>query len=122
MPVIFKTSPKVMPVRSRTANFNEAVKSLAPAINKLRAEKIDDIRTLAKCLNDAGVPAPNGGPFTYGTMRRVLVRLGKLHLGSPPRTLPTAAAARPSRRYKNRRYQRQRKCMDVLRNPSSAPK
>src|SRR5271165_1798865 len=84
---------------SRGRHFDEAIATLAPTINGFRAAGVHDVRKLAACLNDAGVPAPSGGRFTYGTLYRVLVRLRQLHLGMGPRTLSAAASQRP---YKSR--------------------
>jgi hypothetical protein len=86
----------------RRRQFDEAIGAVAPKINGYRSAGTHDIRNLAQCLNDAGIPAPSGGPFTYGTMRRVLLRMAELQLGPGPRTLARAAAQRPPRPYKFR--------------------
>jgi hypothetical protein len=87
----------------RGGHFDRLVTALAPLIRRYQSSGIHDIRKLAACLNAAGIPAPSGGPFTYATMRRVLVRMRELNLGSGPRTLSAAASQRPARPYKLRR-------------------
>jgi hypothetical protein len=103
MPVHFKKPKQHVDVhRNRGRHFDLAVTSLAPAINELRASGIRNIRQLANGLNDKGLVAPSGGPFTYATTRRVLGRLKALDLGAGPRTLAQAARQRPTRPYKCR--------------------
>src|SRR5438132_1480250 len=100
MPVYFKCQLESTERRgSRGRHFDAVIETLAPGINGFRSAGIHDIRKLVASLNDAGIPAPNGGPFTYGTLRRVLVRMRQLYLGPGPRTLATAATQRP---YKSR--------------------
>ena len=104
MPVIFfHAVKKQIPVRTgRGREFDSAVKDLAPSIAKFRSAGCRDIRKLVKQLNDAGLTAPSGKPFSYGTLRRVLIRQAELHLGQGPRTVATAANQRPSRPYRFR--------------------
>ena len=103
MPVRFKKPQQYVPTRgNRGRHFDLAAASLAPAINELRSDGICNIRQLVKRLNDKGLLAPSGGPFTYATTRRVLRRLNELHLGPGPRTLSQAAAQRPARPYEYR--------------------
>jgi hypothetical protein len=61
-----------------------------------------DIRKLAEQLNGAGLTAPSGRPFSFGTLRRVLIRQAELHLGQGPRTQSVAGNQRPSRPYRFR--------------------
>jgi len=103
MPVIINAIKKQIPGRTgRGGAFDSAVKLLAPSIAKFQSAGCRDIRKLVKQLNDAGVMAPSGRPFSYGTLRRVLIRQAKLHLGSGPRSVATAANQRPSRPYRSR--------------------
>ena len=104
MPVtIIHAVQKQIPVRTgRGGEFDSAVKELAPSIAKFRSAGFRDIRKLAKQLNGAGLTAPSGKPFSYGTLRRVLIRQAELHLGQGPRTVSTAASQRPSRPYRFR--------------------
>jgi hypothetical protein len=59
----------------RGRRLDLAVEALAPTIKQFRDEGIQNIRELAKRLNEAGIPAPGGGPFSYSAARRVLRRL-----------------------------------------------
>jgi hypothetical protein len=86
---------------NRGLHFDLAVRALAPAIHELQSAGIRDIREMAKYLNERGVLAPSGRPFSYGTTRRILVRLNQLHLGLGPRTLKTSKRMTP-RPYKFR--------------------
>ena len=103
MPVHFKKSQEHVGIRgNRGRHFGRAVTSLTPAIRELWSAGVCDIRQLAKCLNDRGLQAPSGRPFTQSTTRRVLRRLKQLHLGSGPRTLSQAASQRRAGAYKFR--------------------
>jgi hypothetical protein len=102
MPVIFSNAvQKQIPVRTgRGAAFDSAVKELAPSIAKFQSAGYRDFRALADQLNGAGLTAPTGRPFSYGTLRRVLIRLEELHLAKGPRTKSLAASGtRGSERY-----------------------
>ena len=101
MPVIINGIKKQIPVRTgRGGAFDSAVKLLAPSIAKFQSAGCRDIRKLAEQLNGAGLTAPSGRPFSYGTLRRVLIRQAELHLGKGPRTQSVAAGgSRPSERY-----------------------
>lgn len=103
MPVHVKKPQQHVDARgNRGRHFDLAVASLAPVISELRSAGICNIRQLASCLNDRGLLAPSGGPFSYATTRRVLRRLGELHLGPGPRTLGQAATQRAPRLYQYR--------------------
>jgi hypothetical protein len=117
MPVYFKGQLESAERRgSRGRHFDAAIATLAPAINGFRSAGIHDIRKLAIRLNDADIPAPSGGPFTYGTLHRVLVRMRQLRLGSGPRTLAAAATQRPARHYERRRSTHRRPSKSELKN------
>ena len=103
MPVIIRTIEKQVPVRTgRGAAFDTLVMKLAPSIAKFQSAGCRDIRELADQLNGAGLTAPSGRPFSFGTLRRVLIRQAQLHLGQGPRTVSTAANQRSSRPYRFR--------------------
>lgn len=85
--------------RGRGGHFDRAVLAVAPAIKQARAEGVRDIRGLVARLNEAGVRAPNGRRFTFGSMRRILRRLHQLHAGPGPRSLSVAANQRAARPY-----------------------
>jgi hypothetical protein len=101
MPVIVHMIKKQIPVRTgRGKHFDTAVRELAPTIAELRSAGFRDVRKLAGKLNDAGRTAPSGKPFSYGTLRRVLIRQAELKLGPGPRTQSLAAGGtRGSERY-----------------------
>jgi hypothetical protein len=101
MPVIIHVIKKQIPVRTgRGGTFDTAVKELASSIAKFRSAGCRDIRKLVQQLNGAGLTAPSGTPFSYGTLRRVLIRQAKLKLGPGPRTQSVAAGGpRGSERY-----------------------
>ena len=61
--------------------FDTAVRELTPSIAKFRSAGFRDIRKLLQQLNGAGLTAPSGKPFSYGTLHRVLIRQAELHLG-----------------------------------------
>jgi hypothetical protein len=101
MPVIIRGIKKQSPVRTgRGGAFDTAVTELVPSIAKLRAAGCRDIRKLVQQLSSAGITAPSGRPFSYSTLRRVLMRQAELKLGPGPRTQSVAAGGpRPSERY-----------------------
>ena len=102
MPVIIiHAIEKQVPVRTgRGGHFDRAVRELAPTIAELRSAGFRDVRKLSGKLNDAGLTAPSGKPFSYGTLRRVLIRQAELKLGPGPRTQSVAAGVtRGSERY-----------------------
>ena len=101
MPVTFRGIKKQIPVRTgRGGTFDTAVRELAPSIAKFRSDGCRDIRKLAEQLNGGGLTAPSGRPFSYGTLRRVLIRQAELKLGPGPRTQSVAAGVpRGSERY-----------------------
>jgi hypothetical protein len=101
MPVRFigKLNPPERKGRGR--HFDQSVRGLASTINKLRSEGFHDIGQLADRLNQAGAAAPNGGPFTYGSMRRVLIRLCGLRLGLGPQSRSAAATQREKAKLQN---------------------
>ncbi len=96
MPVVFHEKiKKEAPVRKgRGGGFDSAVKKRAPFIAMLQAAGCRDIRELLRQLNEAGLTAPSGRPFSYGTLRRVLLRMKALDLGPGTRTKKEAKAAR----------------------------
>jgi hypothetical protein len=67
--------------------FDDAIKKLAPTVSHLQAGECPAIHELADYLNSLGLVAPSGGPFTYTTTRRVLIRLAEMGLCLAPMTL-----------------------------------
>jgi hypothetical protein len=96
MPVIIRSSSKPVPPRGRRGQFNAVVRELAPIVVEIRNDGVQDVRGIAKCLNERGIIAPSGRPFAYTSTLRVLKRLEQLRLGPGPRSLSAAATARLS--------------------------
>jgi hypothetical protein len=105
MPVVFKgkvttkteTCNKAARTGNRRKHFEACVQKLVPIIRELRAAGVKDIRTFMERLNAMGIAAPNGGPFSYGTMLRVWERAKALGLDEGPRSQSKAASERPYR-------------------------
>jgi hypothetical protein len=121
MPVTFSPSMQVAPrPGNRKAHFDARVRELAPLIQQHRTDH-QSIEQLANRLNEVGIPAPNGGLFTYSTLRRILVRIRELRLGPGPRNGSTAATERPTRDYFRRsKRMRARRARAVLNGQSMA--
>src|SRR5689334_8343080 len=74
------------------SRFDAAVRRLAPIIRELREDHHRrSTRKLAERLNAMGEVGPNGKPISYGTMRRLLLRLPQLQLGTGPSDRKLAA-------------------------------
>jgi hypothetical protein len=82
----FTPTPRVRTARGRT--FDSAIQEIAPTIADLQSGECPAIHELAEQLNAVGLLAPSGKPFSYTTMRRVLIRLAQLGLCLRPMTLP----------------------------------
>lgn len=88
MPVKIHWTKKQLPIRSpRGRGFDAAILKLALNIAELQSVECLAIHELAERLNERGLNAPSANPFSYGTMRRVLIRLAQLGLCSGPATL-----------------------------------
>jgi hypothetical protein len=85
MPVIIHGIKKQAPPRTaRGRAFDSAIQKFAPIIAKLQGAGCLGIHQLAEHLNQTGVAAPSGEPFSYTTTRRVLRRLAQLGLAQAP--------------------------------------
>jgi hypothetical protein len=95
MPIIIQKKIKAeAPVRKgRGAGFDKEVRKRALFIVALQTAGCRDIRELVRRLNDVGLTAPSGLPFSYGTLRRVLKRMKEMRLGPGTRTKKEARAA-----------------------------
>jgi hypothetical protein len=101
MPVIIVRRPTGTEHRgTRGRHFDKAVIALAPAINAFRDGNIRALRHLAEALNAAGKRTPSGKTFNRETVRRLLQRMAKLHLGRGPQSPEIAASHRRPRRPK----------------------
>jgi len=83
---------------NRGRHFDKAVVALAPDISALREKGIRTVRHLAGALNAAGKRTQDGKLFNRETLRRMLLRMAKLHLGVGPQSASVAANHRRSRR------------------------
>ena len=93
---IIITRPAMSKPHHRRAQYNAAVRKLASAIAEIRAKEVHGNLAIANALNDMGLVAPSGGPFTKTTTGDILKRLKKLGLGDGPRSRSEAARARPA--------------------------
>ena len=85
MPVTIHTVKKQPPVRPpRGRGFDTAITKLAPVIKGLQTAGYLGIHKLAEQLNQSGIAAPSGGPFSYTTTWRVIRRLAQLGLAQGP--------------------------------------
>jgi len=88
MPVKIHVTNKQPPIRTdRGRAFDAAILKLGPTIAELQSVECPAIHEHAEQLNNFGFTAPSGNPFSYGTMRRVLIRLAQLGLCVGPMTL-----------------------------------
>jgi hypothetical protein len=88
MPITIHTSKKELPMRTaRGRAFDDAIKELAPTVEKLQAGECPAIHELAAALNSLRLVAPSGRRFSYGTTRRVLMRLAQMGLCLGPMPL-----------------------------------
>jgi len=88
-------TPQVRQIPGRV-NYNLKIAKLVPAIEEARANGHHSTEAIAQFLNAKGLRAPSGGPLTYTTMNRILVRLSKLGSTKGPRSVSAAASARPA--------------------------
>lgn len=106
MPLKIHVTTKQPPIRTaRGQAFDAAILKLGPTIAELQAVECPAIHEHAEQLNKLGFYAPSGNPFSYGTMRRVLIRLAQLGLCSGPVTLSASRERRERRiaRYRDAR-------------------
>ena len=99
MPVIFCGTPVVAtkkPILGRKS-YNEVIKKLTPYIAEARKNGRYGTQEIADYLNEKGIKAPSGRPFTYTTLYRAINRLWKMRLTDATRAVSDAVSARPSR-------------------------
>jgi hypothetical protein len=94
MPVKFHM-PTAEDYAKTDSRFDACVRRLAPVIRELREDRARrSTRKLVERLNELGEVGPKGKALNYGTMRRILLRLPKLHLGPGPSSQSLAASDR----------------------------
>jgi hypothetical protein len=101
MPIVIKRRPKMPPPtptsttpRTRLRRSDEAARALAPVVAEIRKAGYHGVAEIAKCLNERGLRAPSGEPYSYETTRKRLKAIERLGLGEGPRTASQALSAR----------------------------
>lgn len=90
--VLFTPPPK--PKAPGRPSYNEKIKKLPPAINEARENGHLGIREMVNYLNARGVLTPSGKPFSYSTLRDILMRLEELRVIDGPRSISEAGSNR----------------------------
>ena len=99
MPIVIKRPPRMPPPtptkpRPSRRRSDEAARTLAPVIAEIRKVGHHGVAEIAKCLNERGLRASSGGPYSYETTRKTLKAMERLGLGEGPRTVSEALSAR----------------------------
>ena len=101
MPIVIKRRPKMPPPtptsttpRTRLRRSDEAARALAPVVAEIRKAGYHGVAEIAKCLNERGLRASCGEPYSYETTRKRLKAIERLGLGEGPRTVSEALSAR----------------------------
>jgi hypothetical protein len=104
MPIVIKRRPKMPPptptsttTRPRRRRSDEAARALAPVIAEIQKAGHHGVAEIAKCLNERGLRASSGGPYSYETTRKRLKAIERLGLGEGTRTVSAALSARHDR-------------------------
>ncbi len=79
---------------SRRRRSEETARRLAPVITEIRKAGHHGNAEIAKCLNNQGLLAPSGGPFSRETVRRIQLDMKQYGFGEQPRTRSAALRAR----------------------------
>jgi hypothetical protein len=90
-------APTKSPPLGRQRNDDDA-RALAPIFAEIRKEGHHSIAGITQRLNERGLRAPSGGPFSDETTRRILKDINRLGLGGGPRTGSQALRERHRRR------------------------
>lgn len=97
------SAPPALPKpATRGSRLSDAVRALAPTIEKLKQEGHYGNAEIAKRLNELGFKAPSGGPFTRETTRRLQRHIKELGLGSGPRSVSLALTSRHVKKRENK--------------------
>ena len=99
MPIVIKRPPRMPPPtptkpRPSRRRSDEAARTLAPVIAEIRKGGHHGVAEIAKCLNERGLRATSGEPYSYETTRKRLKAIERLGLGEGPRTASQALSAR----------------------------
>jgi hypothetical protein len=90
-------APTISPPRGRRRN-DAHVRAMAPIFAEIRKEGDHSIAGITRRLNERGLRAPSGGPFSRETTRRILKDINRLGLGDGPNTGSQALRERHRRR------------------------
>lgn len=99
MPIVIQRPPRMAsptPTTPRPSGrrSDEAARTLAPVIAEIRKGGHHGVAEIAKCLNERGLRASSGEPYSYETTRKRLKTIERLGLGEGPRTVSEALSAR----------------------------
>jgi hypothetical protein len=78
----------------RSRRRDDVIRDLAPIIAEIRKAGHHGNAEIAKRLNEKGLRAPSGGPFSPETTRRIQKEIKRRGLGPGPRTVSAALSAR----------------------------
>ncbi len=78
----------------RSRRRDDVIRDLAPIFAEIRKAGHHGNAEIAKCLNEKGLRAPSGGPFSPETTRRIQKEMKRRDLGPGPRTVSAALSAR----------------------------
>jgi hypothetical protein len=92
-------TPKRTKLRpTRRLRREDAARALAPVIKEIREAGHDSNAEIAKCLNERGLRAPSGGPFSPETTRKIQLDIKRFGLGDGPRSISKALTERHRKR------------------------
>jgi hypothetical protein len=78
----------------RSRRRDEIIRDLAPIFAEIRKAGHHGNAEIAKRLNEKGLRAPSGGPFSPETTRRIQMEIKRRGLGEGSRTVSAALSAR----------------------------
>jgi hypothetical protein len=78
----------------RSRRRDDVIRDLAPIIAEIRKAGHHGNAEIANHLNEMGLRAPSGGPFSAETTRRIQQEIKRRGLGEGPRTVSAALSAR----------------------------
>lgn len=78
----------------RSRRRDDVIRDLAAIFAEIRKAGHHGNAEIAKCLNEKGLRAPSGGPFSPETTRRIQKEIKRRGLGEGPRTVSAALSAR----------------------------
>jgi hypothetical protein len=97
LPRVPSPTPTPTTPQPRLRRSDDAARALAPVIAEIRDAGHHGVAEIAKCLNERGLRASSGGPYSYETTRKTLKAIERLGLGEGPRTASQVLSARHDR-------------------------